>query len=142
MNSGLTPQPMTFSLRTVLITSLLLFSLLPAATVGWFLYRSNVQSVQLLSGKIIEDMTERIKTDVESHLAQAHVVLNGMIHEQPDASAVLRARQLVESPELFEQAAFAMTRMTPEFPGCTWETIAGIFWGLTPSPGTPPPWCA
>ena len=51
MNSGLTPQPMTYSLRTVLITSLLVFSLLPAATVGWFLYRSNAQSVQLLSGK-------------------------------------------------------------------------------------------
>ena len=106
----------TVSLRTVLIISLLLFSLLPAATVGWFLYRSNVQSVQLLSGKIIEDMTERIKTDVESHLSQAHVVLNGMVHAQPDASAVLRARQLIVSPELFELSAFAMTRMTPDVP--------------------------
>ena len=130
MNSGLTPQPMTFSLRTVLITSLLLFSLLPAATVGWFLYRSNVQSVQLLSGKIIEDMTERIKTDVESHLAQAHVVLNGMIHEQPDASAVLRARQLIESPELFEQAAFAMTRMTPDVPRMYLGSHRGDFLGV------------
>lgn len=91
MNSSLTP-PTTFSLRTVLITSLLLFSLLPAATVGWFLYRSNLQSVQLLSGKIIDDMTERIKADVESHLGQAHIMLNGMIREQPDASALLRAR--------------------------------------------------
>lgn len=70
--------PATFSLRTVLITSLLLFSLLPAATVGWFLYRSNLQSVQLLSGKIIDDMTERIRADVETHLAQAHLVLNGL----------------------------------------------------------------
>ena len=117
MNASLEPPArLAFSLRTVLIVSLLLFSLLPAATVGWFLYRSNVQSVQLLSGKIIEDMTERIKADVEGHLAQAHVVLNGMIHEQPDASAVLRARQLIESPELFEQTAFAMTRMTPDVP--------------------------
>ena len=115
MNSSLRP-PRTFSLRTVLIASLLLFSLLPAASVGWFLYRSNVQSVQLLSGKVIEDMTERIKTDVENHLAQAHVVLNGMVHAEPDASAVLRARQLIASPELFELAAFAMTRMTPDVP--------------------------
>ncbi|WP_426147916.1 response regulator [Polaromonas sp. DSR2-3-2] len=113
MNSSLRPAR-TFSLRTVLIVSLLLFSLLPAATVGWFLYRSNVQSVQLLSEKIIEDMTQRIQTGVETHLAQAHVVLNGMVHAQPDASAVLRARQLIESPERFEQAAFAMTRMTPD----------------------------
>ena len=36
-------------------------------------------------------MTARIKADVENHLAQGHTVLNGMIHEQPDASAVLRA---------------------------------------------------
>ncbi|CDS51818.1 hypothetical protein [Polaromonas sp. CG9_12] len=115
MNSSLMP-PKTFSLRAVLIASLLVFSLLPAATVGWFLYRSNVQSVQLLSEKVIEDMTERIKTDVENHLAQAHVVLNGLVHAQPDASAVLRARQLIASPELFEQAAFAMTRMTPDVP--------------------------
>jgi len=67
------------------------YSLLPAATVGWFLYRSNAQSVQLLSGKIIEDMSARIKAGVKNHLAQAHTVLNGMIHEQPDAPAVLRA---------------------------------------------------
>ena len=115
MSSSLKPSR-TFSLRAVLIVSLLLFSLLPAATVGWFLYRSNVQSVQLLSGKIIADMTERIKTDVESHLAQAHVVLNGLVQAQPDASAVLRARQLIASPELFELSAFAMTRMTPDVP--------------------------
>lgn len=116
MSSGARPLAMTFSLRTVLITSLLLFSLLPAGVVGWFLYRSNLQSVELLSGKIIEDMTQRIKTDVQGHLAQAHVVLNGLIHEQPDVSAVRRARQLIESPALFEQTAFAMTRMTPDVP--------------------------
>ena len=115
MSASLRP-PKTFSLRMVLVASLLLFSLLPAASVGWFLYRSNVQSVHLMSGKIIEDMTGRIKTDVENHLAQAHVVLNGMVPAQPDASAVLRARHLIESPELFEQAAFAMTRMTPDVP--------------------------
>ncbi|WP_029527463.1 response regulator [Polaromonas glacialis] len=129
MSSSLTP-PRTFSLRTVLIASLLLFSLLPAATVGWFLYRSNVQSVQLLSGKIIEDMTERIKTDVENHLAQAHVVLNGMVHAQPDASAVLRARQLIESPELFEQTAFAMTRVTPDVPRMYLGSHRGDFLGV------------
>ena len=129
MNSSLTP-PTTFSLRTVLITSLLLFSLLPAATVGWFLYRSNLQSVQLLSGKIIDDMTERIKADVESHLGQAHIMLNGMIREQPDASALLRARQLMESPELFEQTAFAMTRMTPDVPRMYLGSYRGEFLGV------------
>jgi len=116
MNASLKPSQMIFSLRTVLVVNLLLFSLLPAGTVGWFLYRSNLESVQLLSGKIIMDMTERIKNDVESQLEQAHVVLNGMIHERPDAAAVLRVRRLIESPELFEQTAFSMTRMTPNVP--------------------------
>ena len=129
MSSGLAP-PRTVSLRTVLITSLLLFSLLPAATVGWFLYRSNLQSVQLLSGKIIDDMTGRIKTDVENHLARAHVMLNGMIREQPDALALLRARQLMESTELFEQTAFAMTRMSPDVPRMYLGTHRGEFLGV------------
>ncbi|MBH1957134.1 MAG: response regulator [Burkholderiales bacterium] len=130
MTAGLQVPPRTFPLRTVLIASLLLFSLLPALTVGWFLYRSNLQSVQLLSGKIIADMTQRIKTDVEVHLAQAHVVLNGLIHEQPDASAVLRARQLIQSPELFEQTAFAMTRMTPDVPRMYLGSYRGEFLGV------------
>jgi hypothetical protein len=38
----------SWSLRALLVTSLLLFSIVPAATVGWFLYRSNLQSVQTL----------------------------------------------------------------------------------------------
>ena len=129
MNAALTP-PSTFSLRTVLIVSLLLFSLLPAATVGWFLYRSNLKSVQLLSGKIIDDMTERIKADVENHLAQAHVMLNGMVCEQPDASGLLRARQLIESTDLFEQTAFAMTRMTPDVPRMYLGNYRGAFLGV------------
>ena len=126
MNSSVTP-PRTFSLRTVLIASLLLFSLLPAATVGWFLYCSNMQSVQLLSTKIIEDMTERIKNDVEHHLVQAHVVLNGMVQAQPDASSLMRARQLITSPELFELSAFAMTRMTRDVPRMYFGSQHGNF---------------
>ena len=129
MNVGSTP-PRTFSLRTVLIVSLLLFSLLPAATVGWFLYRSNLQSVQLLSGKTIDDMTGRIEADVENHLAQAHVMLNGIVREQPDASALLRARQLMESTDLFEQTAFAMTHMMPDVPRMDLGTHRGVFLGV------------
>ena len=106
----------TFSLRTVLVASLLLFALLPAATVGWFLYRSSLEIAQTLSEKIIEDVAQRVKTDTEAHLAQAHVMLNGLVQDSPDAAAVLRARQLIETPALFEQTAFALTRMTPDVP--------------------------
>ncbi|MGV8803837.1 MAG: response regulator [Polaromonas sp.] len=103
----------TVPLRTVLVASLLLFSLLPAATVGWFLYRSNLQGAQLLAENIVEGVAQRARQSAEDHLAQAHVVMNGLIHEQPNAS-VLRARQFFEYPQRFEQAAFAMTRMTPD----------------------------
>ena len=85
----------TSSLRTVLVASLLVFALLPAATVGWFLYHSSLQIAQTLSEKIIEDVAQRVKIDTEAHLAQAHVMLNGLVQDSPDAAAVLRARQLI-----------------------------------------------
>jgi signal transduction histidine kinase/DNA-binding response OmpR family regulator len=123
-------QGRSWSLRTVLVTSLLLLSIVPAATVGWFLYRSNLQTVHTLSEKIVEDVAQRLTTDTEAHLAQAHVVLNGLIREQPGDSAVLRARQLVQKPELFEQTAFAMTRMTPDVPAMSLGTYKGEFLGV------------
>ena len=130
MKAGRQPQVRTFSLRTVLVTSLLLFALLPAATVGWFLYRSNLQSAQMLSEKIIEDLAQRVKADTEAHLAQAHVVLNGLVQDQASAPAVLRARQLIQTPALFEQTAFAMTRMTPDVPGIYLGSYRGDYLGV------------
>ncbi|MEO7401590.1 MAG: cache domain-containing protein, partial [Polaromonas sp.] len=123
-------QGRSWSLRSVLVTGLLLLSVVPAVTVGWFLYRSNLQSVHTLSEKIVEDVAQRLIADTETHLSQAHVVLNGLIHEQPGELAVLRARQLVQKPELFEQTAFAMTRMTPEVPSMSLGTYRGEFLGV------------
>lgn len=120
----------TFSLRTVLVASLLLFALLPAATVGWFLYRSSLEIAQTLSEKIIEDVAQRVKTDTEAHLAQAHIMLNGLVQNQPDAAAVLRARQLIEMPALFEQTAFALTRMTPDVPRIYLGSFRGEYLGV------------
>ncbi|SFB92414.1 Signal transduction histidine kinase [Polaromonas sp. OV174] len=123
-------QGRTWSLRVVLVTSLLLLSIVPAATVGWLLYRSNLQSVHTLSEKIVEDVAQRVKTGAEEHLSQAHVVFNGLIHELPSASAVARARRLIRQPELFEQTAFAMTRMTPSVPRMYLGTYRGEFLGV------------
>ncbi|MGA8785413.1 MAG: response regulator [Polaromonas sp.] len=117
----------SWSLRTVLVTSLLLFSILPAATVGWFLYRSNLASVHTLSEKIVEDVALRVKNGTEEHLLQAHMVLNGLVNEQPAESAMMRARQLVQKPELFEQTAFAMTHMTPYVPKMYLGTYRGEY---------------
>ncbi|MCX7255753.1 MAG: ATP-binding protein [Polaromonas sp.] len=107
--------------------SLLLFSLLPAATVGWFLYRSNLQSVQTLSEATIENVAQRVKTDTENHLMQVHEVLNGLIQQRPTEAAAARARLLIQKPELFEQSAFVMTSIMPDVPKMYLGTYEGEY---------------
>jgi signal transduction histidine kinase/CheY-like chemotaxis protein len=117
-------------LRAVLMSSLLLFSLLPAATVGCFLYRSHLHSVHTLSEKIVEDVAQRVKTDTETHLLQAHEMLNGLIQERPTELDAVRARLLIQKPALFEQSAFVMTGMTPDVPKMYFGTERGQFLGV------------
>ena len=123
-------QGLAWSLRTVLMISLLVFSLLPAATVGWFLYRSNLHSVHTLSEKIVEDVAQRVKTDTETHLLQAHQMLNGLIPEQPSDSALAHARLLIQTPELFEQSAFVMMGLMQDVPRIHLGTRQGLFFGV------------
>jgi signal transduction histidine kinase/DNA-binding response OmpR family regulator len=127
VSSGWRAYGSTWTLRTVLMISLLLFSLLPAATVGWFFYKSNLQSVRTLSETIIENVAQRVKTDTENHLMQVHEVLNGLIQEHPTEVAVARARLLIQKPELFEQSAFVMTSMMPDVPKMYLGTYEGEF---------------
>jgi signal transduction histidine kinase/DNA-binding response OmpR family regulator/HPt (histidine-containing phosphotransfer) domain-containing protein len=119
-----------WSLRAVLVTSLLLFSIVPAATVAWLLYRSNLQSVETLSDKIVDDLVKRVQSSTEEHLSQAHTVLNGLTEEQTTESGVARARQLMQEPALFEQTAFAMTRMTPSVPHMVLASYRGEYLGV------------
>lgn len=121
------PDGPTWSLRTVLMASLLLFSLAPAATVGWLLYRSNLRSVHTLSEKLVQNVAQRAKTDTENHLLQAHEVLNGLIHERPSESVAVRARLLMQKPELFEQSAFIMAGMIADVPKMYFATYRGQF---------------
>lgn len=132
-------QMRVWSLRAVLVTSLLLFSTVPAATVGWLLYRSNLQSVQTLSDKIVDDLVKRVQSGTEEHIEQAHTVLNGLTEPFTTGAGVARARQLMQRPELFEQTAFAMTRMTPSVPHLYLATYRGEYLGvetLSPDPGS------
>jgi signal transduction histidine kinase/DNA-binding response OmpR family regulator len=124
--------PRAWSLRTIFLASLLLFSLLPAALVGWMLYRNNVETVDLLSEKILLDVSQRIQQDTEEHLGKAHTIFNGLLPLQPSRSETQRARDLVQKPELFEQAAFAMTRMAPNASYIYFGSASGDFLGLEP----------
>jgi len=127
VSSGWCMHRPTWTLRTVLMISLLLFSVLPAATVGWFLYKSNLQSVQMLSETIIENVAQRVKTDTENHLMQVHELLNGLIQQRPTEDAAARARLLIQKPELFEQSAFVMTSIMPDVPKMYLGTYDGEF---------------
>ena len=90
------PLPVrTWSLRVVLVISLLLFSLLPATTVGWLLYRNNLQTVTALAERIVQDLALKVQVETETYLSLAHTVLNGLAHERATESALLRARQSV-----------------------------------------------
>src|SRR5450830_1688465 len=123
-------QGRAWSLRAVLLTSLLLFSIVPAATVAWLLYRSNLQSVETLSDKIVDDLVKRVQSSTEEHILQAHTVLNGLTEAFPTESGLARARQLMQRPELFEQSAFAMTRMTPSVPHIYLASYRGEYLGV------------
>lgn len=130
MSPGRKPHGPTWSLRTVLMSSLLLFSLMPATTVGWLLYRSNLQSVRTLSEKIVQNVAQRVKTDTENHLQQAHAVLDGLIQVRPSEPVTLRARLLMQRPALFEQGAFVMAGMMQDVPRLYFGTDRGQFLAL------------
>ena len=122
------PVPLrTWSLRVVLVISLLLFSLLPATAVGWLLYRNNLQTVTALAEKIVQDLAQKVQAETETYLSLAHTVLNGLTHERATESALLRARQLIQEPELFEKTAFAMTRLTPNVSNLYMGTYKNVF---------------
>jgi signal transduction histidine kinase/CheY-like chemotaxis protein/HPt (histidine-containing phosphotransfer) domain-containing protein len=119
-----------WSLSWIFLASLLLFCVLPAALVGWVLYRSNLQTVDTLAEKILGDVTTRIQLDTEEHLRQAHTVFNGLLPEQPNEADVANARQLIANPQQFEQVAFSLTRMTPNVPYMYFGSATGDFLGV------------
>ncbi len=87
----LTSQPRwSLTVRTLSMSLLLLFAVLPAMLVGWLLYKSNVQTVEQLSQKIIKDVVQRVLADAEVQLQTAGLVLNGLIPPSPSAEQTKR----------------------------------------------------
>ena len=119
-----------WSLRTVLVTSLLVFSIVPAALVGWSLYQSNLKTTETLTDKVLSDTALRVQASTEDHLDEAHTIFNGLVHEQPSESGLARARQLVQKPELFEQVVFPMARMSRNVSYLYMGTSQGEFMGV------------
>ena len=128
--------PRVWSLRSILVISLLFFSIVPALLVGGFLYRSTESTVDMLSEKIITDIARRVQTDTEDHLEQSHRLMNGLLHAEPSDAELVRVRALVQDLPRFEQTAFVMTRMSPFASYLYLGTSKGEFLGvenLTPN---------
>jgi signal transduction histidine kinase/CheY-like chemotaxis protein len=117
-------------LRTILICSLLVFALLPAAVVGGLMYASTLRNVDKLSNKIISDVTYRVQLDTETHLLQAHSLLNGLLQPQPSQSQVANVQKLMAEPESFETLAFSLTRMLPDVSFLYFGSSQGAFYGV------------
>jgi signal transduction histidine kinase/DNA-binding response OmpR family regulator len=129
--SALTPPAApAWRLRTILIYSLLVFALLPAALVGGLMYRSTLENVDRLSSKIIEDVAFRVQLDTESHLLQAHSLLNGVLSPQPTAEQILKAQELMAQPAAFETLAFSLTGMLPDVSFLYFGNRDSAFYGV------------
>ncbi len=120
----------TWSLRFLLVISLLLFSLMPAAVVGGLMYRSNVQSVDELSEKIMRDVALRVQGETENHLEQVNSLLNALLPAQFNPAQLSSAAQLLTQPQAFEQLAFRLTRMSANVSFLYYGNAHGTFLGV------------
>ena len=126
----------TWSLRQLAVTSLLLFALLPAAIVGWTLYRSMMQSVQVLSERIMADTAERVQTEALSQLRVANTVLSALVEPDPAPGQLDRSRKMLADPMRFEATAQALVRMHPPIPFVFMGTASGGFMGVQALPNS------
>ena len=124
------PAIRAWRLRTILIYSLLVFALLPAALVGGLMYRSTLENVDRLSSKIIDDVAFRVQQDTENHLLQAHSLLNGVIKPKPTPDQTLKIQELMAQPASFEALAFSLTGMLPDVSFLYFGNQASAFYGV------------
>ena len=119
-----------FSLRRVLVVSLLVFSLAPAAVVAWLMARSSDQAVQDLAGSILFNVAARVQAGTETHLGQAHTVLNGLFPERMNTGQTEQARDWLRHGAGFESMAFALSRQSADVPNLYFGNNRGEFFAV------------
>ena len=119
-----------WTVRSLSVSMLLVFAVVPAMLVGWLLYTSNVQTVDKLSQKIIDDVVQRVQADAEAQLQTAGLILNGLISPEPSVAQTKTARRLINQPEEFEKLAASLTRMSADAPYLYFGTHTGNFHGV------------
>jgi signal transduction histidine kinase/CheY-like chemotaxis protein/HPt (histidine-containing phosphotransfer) domain-containing protein len=120
----------TLSLRRILVVSLLLFALLPAALVAGLMARSSAQAVQDLAGGILFNVAAKIQAGTEAHLGQAHNVLNGLFPERLNAAQTEQARDWLRHGAALEPMAFALTRQFPDVPHLYFGNSRGEYFSV------------
>jgi hypothetical protein len=91
-----------WTVHNLSVSLLLAFAVVPAMLVGGLLYKSNVQTVNKLSQKIIDDVVQLVQADAEVQLQTAGLILNGLIPPAPSDAQTKTARRLINQPEKFE----------------------------------------
>eukprot|EP01031_Cornospumella_fuschlensis_P048991 gene48991-59975_t len=120
----------SFSLRSLLVVTLLLFALLPAGVVTWLLARGSTQAVGELANQVMGSVALRVQTETENNLQQAHVIMNGLFPPTLNAQQTRQARNWLEKPDLLEPMAFALTRQAPAVPFLYMANARGDFFGV------------
>ena len=132
--SATPPRRASYSLRRILMASLLLFALLPAAAVAWLMSRSNSQAVSDLSSTIVSDVAVRVQNDTLDHLRQVHMVMNGLFQPELTPAQTEQARRWLDDPARFEPMAFALTRQSPSVPAMYLASHTGDYFGVLSTP--------
>ncbi len=94
------------------------------------MYTSTLQNVDKLSNKIINDVAYRVQLDTETHLQQAHSLLNGMLRSQPTAEQSAHVKAMMAQPQIFESFAFPLARMLPDVSFLYFGDAQGAFYGV------------
>ncbi len=106
----------TWSLRSVLVVSLLVLAIVPASVVTWLMARASLQASQELASSILFKVADRVQYGAEAHLGKAHSALTGLLPETLKPHQKKLAREMLQNPRVFEAMAFALVHQSPDVP--------------------------
>ena len=124
-----------FSLRRILVVSLVLLASVPAVLVAWLMAHGSLQAAQVLAGNILFSVAARVQTQAEAHLGQAHSALNGLLPATMKPEQKEFARGLLRNPAAFEPMAFALIQQSLNVPNIYMGNKRGEYFGVESATG-------
>ncbi|MES2361302.1 MAG: response regulator [Pseudomonadota bacterium] len=129
------PAKTVFSLRRILVLSLVLMAVVPTVLVSWLMARGSLQAAEELAGSILFNVAARVQTGTEAHLGQAHNALNGLLPELLRPEQKELARGLLRNPAAFEPMAFALMQQSADVPNVYLGNKRGEYFGVERASG-------